>query len=85
MRRYITKYALTQGIIELEGEYTEDGKYFHETGGSLRILIARDEAFERLDQAIGVAKTMAKNRIHQLRKQIERLEMYSPKVVKKDK
>lgn len=59
MIRYITKHALTQGIIAVEGEYIEDGKYFTNHGGMFGIFVRASEAFETLELAQADAKKRA--------------------------
>jgi hypothetical protein len=81
MIRYVTRWALSSGIRAVEGEYTEDGKYFH--GEELFTCIYAKEAFESLEKAVAEAKRMAKQRAANLRKSAEKLEspQWKPKVI----
>jgi len=75
MKFYVTKYALTQGIIEKEGELVDsiqkgqqflkckDDEYYHGT-----------DFHETKEKAILHAKSMIINKIESLRKKILKLE-----------
>lgn len=78
--RYVTRWALTQGILQIDGEYTADGKYFAQRGG--HIFVGTDEAFAAPELAAQRARQMAKHKVTLLKKQIKKLESFEPKIVK---
>jgi len=67
--RYVTRWALTSGIREVSGEYTEDGRYFTARG----LFVTADEAFDELSKAKSLAKQMARKKAASLRKTAEKL------------
>ncbi len=85
MIRYVTRWALSTGIREVEGEYTEDGKYFTSSKG-YPIFVSSREAHISLAEAVFEAKRMAAKRAKNLRAQAEKLESpdWQPKVVRRE-
>lgn len=75
MKAWITKYALTSGIIQIEGEITENGllydihtsfpTYYHGEG---------NEWHRTKESAIAKAEEMRQKKIESLKKQIKKLE-----------
>ena len=75
MKVWITKYALTSGIIEINAEITDNGSaydmgtsfptYYHEEG---------KEWHRTKESAIAKAEEMRKKKISSLQKQIKKLE-----------
>lgn len=75
MRAFITKYALTQGILEVEGELDQDSEYLSwKTEGSwLRQYTARRDFCATLPGALAVAEQMRIRKIASLEKQVAKL------------
>lgn len=72
---FITKYALTKGIIEKEAEinsYRDRSKYAYVRGEFNGYNMTKD-AFFSYDNAIRNAEEMRQKRIKSLEKQIEKL------------
>lgn len=84
MIRFITRWALTKGILEVDGDYSPDGKKFMARPPH-HLVVDRDYAFTLLTQAESVARTMAKSEIIELQKEIKRLESFKPKIVRMEK
>jgi hypothetical protein len=78
---YVTKYALTTGILKVQGEVVQ-GKYVSakRRTGSLFVLLG-DHAFTTLEAAEAKAKEMAIAKKASIIKQLRKLEGYTPKVV----
>jgi hypothetical protein len=76
MKFHITKYSLSEGILEKELEYAGDG-YAKESGngGAFRFFgkVGKD-CFERRSEAISHAEKMRLAKIASLKKQIAKLE-----------
>lgn len=70
MKAYVTKYALSNGIEEVNGEIYDD-IYFKVEG--FYILFKEGEWFETKEDAIKKAEEMRIKKIKSLEKQIERL------------
>lgn len=71
---FITKYALTYGLMERTGLITEDGKYFAVKGGigSLFCRVGRG-CFHTREEAEAAACEDAKRKIKSLQRQIKKL------------
>lgn len=86
---FITKYALTQGIIEKETEITIYKSSIEEPIECARVIgewpgyTIGKEAFYTLEEAVKKAEEMRKRKIASLRKQIEKLEKMEFNVKKK--
>lgn len=86
MKVFVTKYALTRGIREGDGEVGRGGYVYVKFPGDglyatgCQCVLDRD-AFTTADAAELAAKNMAAARVLSLRKQIEKLEKlaYAPK------
>ena len=74
MVRYVTRWALSTGIRIVDGEYTEDGKYFHSRKNYGGIFVAAREASETLELAQEEARRMAVKKVASLKKQIKQWE-----------
>lgn len=74
MKVFVTKYALTQGIFEAEGEL--DGRYVYLGGaGTIRIQCRLDrDCFENKRDAEEWAKTLAAREVKHLRLRLAKLE-----------
>ncbi|MGG7470791.1 hypothetical protein ACVVIH_20565 [Chryseobacterium arthrosphaerae] len=74
MKVYITKYALTKGIIESEGEILGGPtKMLRTTINSYRVNFYGTEWHQNKNEAIYKAEEMRKKKIASLEKQIEKL------------
>jgi len=71
MKVWVTKYALSGGVEELEGSPTTEG-YF--SVNSRYGLLGRSDWYVRKDQAIADAEARRVKKIASLRKQIAKLE-----------
>jgi hypothetical protein len=77
MKAYITQYALTQGILEMEGEVCDGGKVFAASldGGSIvHSYFHRGHWHLTKKEAIYAAANMRGRKIASLKKQIQKLE-----------
>jgi hypothetical protein len=72
---WITKYALTQGIIQKDLLVTEDGKhaYSPSESGEHWFLAIGKECFQVLEEAQAVSEEMRMAKVKSLEKQIQRL------------
>lgn len=82
MKAFITKYALTQGILEVEGELDTKGEYLHwkEDGSWLRQFTHRRHFCATLMEALAVAETMRVKKVSSLEKACARLRSLEIKV-----
>ena len=82
MVRYVTRWALSTGIRQVDGKYTDDGKYFF--AGAIFVTAA--EAHESMAKAFAQARKMAAHKVESLRKQVAAFSdpKWSPKVVGQD-
>jgi len=71
---YVTKYALTRGILKVKGE-AEDGRLSYEDRGGHngRSTAHSNEFFPTLEEARANAEERRRNRIRGLQRQIEKL------------
>lgn len=76
MKVYITKYALTDGILEKEAVLHEDKEYLSVNGYWTFFKLGRD-AFENLEDASKAAGEMRQKKIASLEKQIAKLKSMS--------
>ncbi len=78
MIRYVTRWALSTGIKKVEGEYTDNGKYFHAGG----VFVSASEAFDDLDKAKAEAKKRAQAKAKRLLAQSQALSdpRWQPKI-----
>ena len=75
MKVWITKYALTGGIIEAEGEpYGFEWVSASWDNGFWRSVFGQGEWFDTKERAIAKAEEMRQKKIASLKKQIEKLE-----------
>lgn len=75
MKVWITKYALTDGIIEAEGKQEKLTWGFVVLDGPYRnYWFCKSDCFEDKKSAINKAEEMRQNKIASLKKQIEKLE-----------
>ncbi|MGR9107812.1 MAG: hypothetical protein ACU843_12855 [Gammaproteobacteria bacterium] len=75
MKYWISKYALTSGIVEVESDppKAEFGNSIFPKGYCSSFRIGKD-AHEKLEEAVKKAEEMRLKKISSLRKQIEKLE-----------
>lgn len=75
MKAYITKYALTQGILERDVRSFDDKTAEDITGGHLRAKYYHENEWHKSKSAaIEKAEDMRKKKIASLKKKIEKLE-----------
>lgn len=76
MKRFITKYALSSGIEEVDARNCSDTaqEMIAINGGGLSAYFHKGEHFETMEQAIVKAEAMRKKKIENLYKQIFKLE-----------
>jgi hypothetical protein len=79
---YITRYALTRGILEVRGR-VEEHRYLGSLDG-WSWLYHRTAWKQTLEEAMEQARFMAQKRIEKLKKELEELRDFEPKVVKED-
>jgi hypothetical protein len=70
--RYVTRWALTSGIVKVIGYYTEDALYFTNHGAG-NVFVKAYEAYESLAAAQACACAMATKRAARLRAQADKL------------
>lgn len=74
MRAFVTKYALSKGILEVEGSRRDKGRgLIVWTNGHMQFFYGNDW-HETREAALARAEQMRDNRVKSLRKQIARLE-----------
>lgn len=74
MKVYITKYALTTGIIESEADIIErDPKMIYTVINSYNVYFFKPDWHQNKNEAIYKAEEMRKKKIASLEKQIEKL------------
>lgn len=71
---WITKYALTDGIFEIESELYNDGMVMDSRKNPLRVYYHTGDFHDTHELAIAKAEKMRAAKIKNLRKQIEKLE-----------
>lgn len=83
---YISKYALTQGIIICNnGKFNEEGRYYGQPPGwSMADSFASTEAHKTLEEALADAEKRRLKRLVSLKEQVVKLESLEIKV-KEDK
>lgn len=75
MKAYITKYALTSGIIQTEGEITSNGALFDMRASVPIYYHGEGKEWHRTKkEAIARAEEMRQKKIASLKKQIDKLE-----------
>ncbi len=72
MLRYVTRWALSTGIRQLDGEFTDNAKFF--IAKSPVIWLRTGETWVTLDDAQVEARRMADKRIATLKRAIAKLE-----------
>lgn len=84
MRAFITKYALTQGILEVEGELDHDGEYliWKNADSWIKQYTHKRDFCLALEEALAVAESARVKKLQSLDKQIKRLSSASIKVVR---
>lgn len=74
---WVTKYALTRGIIETEGQIDEDFPGILDAKGITNYLHGEGNEWHRTkESAIAKAEEMRQKKIESLKSQIEKLEKY---------
>lgn len=83
MKVWLTKYALSVGMFQLDGNYTFDGKYFNgkRVGVSGSYFYNKNEVFLSKDDAEKDFYARRAKKIASLEKQITKLEKAKPKFV----
>lgn len=83
MKVWLTKYALSVGIFQLDGNYAYDGKYFtgNRDGVSGSYFCKRSEVFVSKDDAEKDFYARRAKKISSLEKQITKLEKAKAKFV----
>ena len=78
---WLTKYSLTAGIFQLEGNFEEDGKYFsgHGVKNRYRYFVRKDDVFETKELAEKDFEKRRLKKIAALQKKIEKLKIQKPK------
>lgn len=74
MKVWITKYALTSGILEKEAEVCTDNMISVKDTGYYTVYFHGNEWHKSRESAIAKAEEMRKKKIASLKKQIEKLE-----------
>lgn len=79
---YITKWALTQGILKGEVDYKSkmEEHMYVKAKGLIGMLCVRQDAFFTLEEAQAKAEDMRRRKIVSLRKQIAKLEEMKIKI-----
>lgn len=82
MKAFITKYALTQGILEVEGELDRDGEYliWKNAGSWMKQYTPKRDFSLSLQDALAVAEQARVKKIASLEKQVTKLRNYETKV-----
>ena len=82
MRIFITKYALTSGIeeIEVNKEDIENDGYVLVKQDRLPTFFRKNEWAKTKEEALEIAEEMRKNKIASLKKQIEKLKKKKIKI-----
>jgi hypothetical protein len=80
MIRYVTRWALGNGILIVDGSYTGCGKYFRDKGHG--VFVNANEAYETLEEANACARNMAQLKAVSLRAKADKLSdpLWEPKV-----
>ncbi len=73
MKAYITKYALTKGIIEVDGFVNNEDIFFPAYSNSGAQYFFKNEWTTTKRKALRIANTMRLAQIKSLQKEIERL------------
>lgn len=74
MKVYVTKYALTQGILELEGSVDEEHSTMFVVPGAFRRYYHKPFWHETREDAVKHADTLKASKIASIKKQIKKLE-----------
>lgn len=82
MRAFVTKYALTQGILEVEGELDRDGEYliWKNAGSWMKQYTHKRDFSLSLQDALAVAEQARVKKLASLKKQLSKLEVQEIKV-----
>ncbi len=80
---WLTKYALSVGLFQIDGNYTDDGKYFSgkRSGVSGSYFCKSSEVFSSKDDAERDFYARRAKKIASLEKQITRLETSKAKFI----
>ena len=74
MKIYVTRYALTKGIIEIDAEYVKGSYWGKLSKEHFADLYRPSEAFEGFSDAQKAAESMRKKKIASIKKQLAKLE-----------
>lgn len=72
MKYYITKHALTQGILEVDGDVSPSGKYVRYKNGYLLYAIGKD-AFLSIDEARQRVRLQAASKVASLERKLAKI------------
>lgn len=73
MKFFVSKYATTLNILELDGEMSNDGKYAYFSEYPFAFFKIGRDAFENLEEAVKAAEMQRDRKIKSLEKQIATL------------
>ena len=77
--RFVTRWALTKGILEVEG-HEDEGLFFFKKCGLSWTCVLLKEAPETFEEAAKISKDMARRKVDLLKKQVGKYEQFEPKV-----
>jgi hypothetical protein len=72
---YVTKWALTRGILKIEGELVQGGKYFSSRQAKYHIFVGPRDFHLDVASAHARVMEMVKAKKASLKKQLSKLEM----------
>lgn len=73
--KWVSKYALTQGLTEIEGEITDGGYFFCQPfSACFGMCIHQSNYHDTVEEAAAKARQMRDKKIASLRAQIKKLE-----------
>lgn len=73
LKRWVTKYALTTGVVKVEGKFGSDKKYFYSDQGWAMIQYGPKDHHDTREQAVARAEEMRQAKIKSLQKQLDRI------------
>lgn len=72
---FITKYALTSGIIETEGELKNEYAYAKPEGWLMPTLFTKNDFYFTIEEALADCEVKRLKKINSLMKQIDKLKL----------
>ena len=82
MKVYVTKYALTRGILLMERTFEDYGNLIHLKGKNEEDFFYKDEFFESESEAIKDAEQRKEKKLIQLQNQLSKLENKNVTIIK---